>query len=253
MEHDEPMGVITTRSEMGAEGPVPPLRTLWQLLETYHSLVYYAPERADRYARLGLAGGWMGYFATRSAALGTVPPSVVTACFYGFAHRLVARALPDAWTRTTPADALAARYDVVDAAATRLLGPHGRDPRVAAVAELLVRGVGSAAPHGRPMFAAHAHLPCPDAPHLALFWAATALRELRGDAHVVALQTSARVAGGPRRSGPTRRTRCGRGAGSRPTGTSRSRVGVGAPRSSSSPTASSTTHGRGWARTSSPC
>jgi len=190
VEHDEPMGVITTRSEMGAEGPVPPLRTLWQLLETYHSLVYYAPERADRYARLGLAGGWMGYFATRSAALGTVPPSVVTACFYGFAHRLVARALPDAWTRTTPADALAARYDVVDAAATRLLGPHGRDPRVAAVAELLVRGVGSAAPHGRPMFAAHAHLPCPDAPHLALFWAATALRELRGDAHVVALQAT---------------------------------------------------------------
>ena len=165
-------------------------RRLWRLLETYHSLVYYAPERVDRYAGLGLRGGWMGYFATRSAALGQVPASVVTACFYGFSHVMVARALPDAWRRTTPDQALAARYEVFDAASTRLLGARASADCVADAAGRLRFVVEGTAPHGRPMFAAHAGAARPDEPHLALFWAASALREYRGDAHVVALQAA---------------------------------------------------------------
>lgn len=165
-------------------------RRLWRLLETYHALVYYAPERADRYARLGLKGGWMGYFATRSAALGSVPPTVVTACFYGFSDAMVARALPDAWCYTTSAQALAARYEVFDAASTRLLGAGTSASTVAEVADRLQPVIDVLAPHGRPMFAAHARATRPSEPHLALFWAATALREYRGDAHIVALQAA---------------------------------------------------------------
>jgi len=93
------------------------------MLEFLHSMVYYTPERSEVYGRLGFKGGWMGYFATRSAALGQVPPPVVTACFYGFAPRMVERALPDAWTYATPSQAIAARYEVFDRASTRLLGP----------------------------------------------------------------------------------------------------------------------------------
>jgi hypothetical protein len=165
-----------------------PHRTLWRLLETYHALVYYAPERSERYAGLGLKGGWMGYFATRSAALGAASPALVTACFYGFSRSMVERALPDAWRFTTPAEALQARYEVFDAACRRLVGARVEASPMAESVETLKAVIGTLQPHGRPMFAAHAETEVPDGPHLALFWACTALREYRGDAHIVALQ-----------------------------------------------------------------
>lgn len=73
-----------------------PLNRLWRLIETYHAVVYFAPERKAVYDDAGFVVGWMPYFATRSAALGRVAPEVVTACFYFFKHSMVARALPDA-------------------------------------------------------------------------------------------------------------------------------------------------------------
>ena len=132
----------------------------------------------------------MGYFATRSAALGDVPPPVVTACFFGFADAMVSRALSDAWRYTTPELALTARYEVFDAASTRLLGTKASASSVADVAVRLGTVVGELMPHGRPMFAAHAQAKRPTEPHLELFWAATALREYRGDAHIAALQAA---------------------------------------------------------------
>ena len=44
-------------------------RRMWQALETLHMTVYFNPEPRDAYKRAGLRGGWMGYFASRSAAL----------------------------------------------------------------------------------------------------------------------------------------------------------------------------------------
>jgi hypothetical protein len=41
--------------------------------------------------------------------------------------------------------------------------------------------------HGRPLFAGHANLPWPSAPHLVLWHAQTLLREFRGDGHIAAL------------------------------------------------------------------
>jgi hypothetical protein len=165
-------------------------RALWRLVEAYHAPVYYAPERPEVYGALGLKGGWMGYFATRSAALGPVPADVVTACFHGFAPRMVARALPDAWRYTTPAAAVAARLKVFDKAVRRHLGARVADPVVDELADRLAGIIATLPSAGAPLFAAHRALPRPAQPHLALFWATSALREYRGDAHVAALRAA---------------------------------------------------------------
>ena len=160
---------------------------LWQLLETYHAVVYFAPERSQHYPALGLKGGWMAYFATRSAALGVVPAPVVTACFYNFKDTMVARALPDAWSYSTPDAVLQARLAVFDDAIRRILGETIERPALAEAAELAISAVRAADFGARPLAAAHAALPVPEVPHLALFWAAAALREHRGDGHAIAL------------------------------------------------------------------
>ena len=72
-------------------------RRLWPAYETYHAHIYFVPEAAEAYRELGLKGGWMGYFASRSAALGAASPGLVTAVFFNFHPAMVARALPDAW------------------------------------------------------------------------------------------------------------------------------------------------------------
>lgn len=163
---------------------------LWRLVEAYHAVVYYAPERPEVYGALGLKGGWMGYFASRSAALGPVPADVVTACFYGFAPRMVSRALPDAWSYASPKEVLHARLTVVDRAMRRLLGNRVAGDDVVEAATDLTDIVAGLSPAGAPLFAAHRALPRPQEPHLALFWATSALRELRGDAHVAALRAA---------------------------------------------------------------
>ena len=95
---------------------------MWQALETLHMTVYFAPEPRDAYRRAGLRGGWMGYFASRAAAMGPVPAEVVMATFYNFHPRMVRRAIPDAWGFAPPAEVLAARFAGIDAALRRLLG-----------------------------------------------------------------------------------------------------------------------------------
>jgi hypothetical protein len=158
-------------------------RRLWRLVEAYHVLVYFAAERPRYYQALGLKGGWMGYFATRSAALGEVPAPAVTAVFYNFAPAMVERALPDAWRLTTPQDAVAARLAVFDDALRRVVDVPTAEPALAEAAALATLAVDAADAAGRPLFAAHAALPVPEQPQLALFWATAALRELRGDTH----------------------------------------------------------------------
>ncbi|WP_326651845.1 MULTISPECIES: SCO6745 family protein [unclassified Streptomyces] len=165
---------------------------IWQLLECIHAPVYFAPETGPVYSAAGdgLNGFWMGYFASRAAALGAVSPDVVTAAFYNFAPARVARALPDAWHRCAPEAVLAARLEVADQALRRLLGELADSPQVAEAANLACRAVEALPAAGRVLFSAHAALPVPEQPHLALWWAATALREFRGDGHVAALVTA---------------------------------------------------------------
>lgn len=59
----------------------------------------------------------------RAAPLGEASPEVVTALFYGFHPRLVARALPTAWQAASAERFLAVRTETVGASLHRLLGP----------------------------------------------------------------------------------------------------------------------------------
>ena len=165
------------------------VRLAWRVTEPLHSVVYFVPESAERFTALGITGG-DGYFCSRAAPLGAVGPGPVTAMFYNFNPELIARVLPSAWERVTPAAVLAARLAAVDAALTRGLGKDVLDgPEVAEAAVLARRAAESAAPYadGRPLYAAHAELPWPVEPHLVLWHAQTLLREFRGDGHVAAL------------------------------------------------------------------
>ncbi len=158
-------------------------------------MIYFAPEAVAAYEELGLRGR-AGYFASRSAALGSVPAPVVVATFYNFNPALVAESIAGAWSVTEPAAVLAARYAAVDEALRGALGEAITSPELRRAATLLRAAaetvVGDVT--GRPLFAAHAALPWPDEPHLVLWHAQTLLREYRGDAHVAALLT-ARLSG----------------------------------------------------------
>lgn len=155
-------------------------------------MTYFAPEVRTALDGLGYRGFWMGYFAARSAPLGTVPQEVVTAIFYNFAPERVAKALPTAWQIAGPEAALRARQDSAVAALRRC--GLDTDENVTVATELAAKAARHAPLDGRPLFAANCALPWPDDPLAALWHAATLLREQRGDAHVAAL-TAAGISG----------------------------------------------------------
>src|SRR5687768_795423 len=132
--------------------------TFWRAVEAVHDVVYFAADAKQRYEALGLKGYWMGYMASRSAAVGTPEPELVVALFHGFAPRMVFRALPDAWSMASRDDILQARYDL----ARDSLGPALADvdtTRLAKELSAIPRGVDFA---GKPLAAAHHSLPEPD-------------------------------------------------------------------------------------------
>ena len=160
---------------------------MWRTLEPYHGLVYFTRHAAEAYAGLGIEGQ-AGYFASRAAPLGPVPAEVVIATFYNFDPRVVRAAIPAAWQVTTPAALLDARLSAIDAALREVLGDEAlASDEMVAAADAARRAADGCTPEGRPLYAAHAALPWPDEPHLALWHAVTLLREFRGDGHVAAL------------------------------------------------------------------
>lgn len=162
-------------------------RRAWTYFEPIHAIVYFAPESRERYAQVGLRGGWMGYFASRSAPMGAVSAAVVTAVFHNHHPARVRRAIPDAWSFSSPERILVARLDAVDAALRRLWGADVESPEVAEAADLALSAASHLHVDGRPLYAGHAGLPVPSQPHLALWHACALLREHRFDGHVAAL------------------------------------------------------------------
>ncbi len=163
-------------------------RALWERYEPVHSLVYFAPDARRAAEGLGLRGFWMGYFALRAAPLGAAPPAVVTSCFHVFHPARVTRALPDAWSYATPADALAARLEAMDAAMNRLFGADTvGSAAFTEAADLAWEAAACADTSGRVLGAANQALERPDRPTARLWQALTTLREQRGDSHVAVL------------------------------------------------------------------
>lgn len=161
-------------------------RALARSVGIFHNISYYAKEMKG-FVDLGLPEYWRAYMAYRSAPMGMVAPSVVTATFYNFAPSVVAAAIPSAWETTTPADVLSRRDQLIEAALERALGPLGSAPGVGEAADLLLEGIDAADVGARPLFAAHAELPIPEQPLMRLWHGCTLWREYRGDGHNLAL------------------------------------------------------------------
>ncbi|WP_432039454.1 SCO6745 family protein [Streptomyces cucumeris] len=153
-----------------------------------HSAVYFAPDYGHELARLGMEERGAVYFVSRAAAFGRVGAGVVTATFYNFKHELIARHLPKVWDVISPETALDARLRAADSVLRRVLGDETvASKEMAEAAELALRATEACSRAARPLYAAHADLPTPDAPHLAFWHAATLLREHRGDSHLMTL------------------------------------------------------------------
>ena len=163
-------------------------RATWRVLEPLHAVVYFAPDVKTAFDDVGVSGFWRGYFASRAAPMGPVPPEVVIATFYNFHPDMVRWAMADIWQRADPAAVTAARLRLADRTLRRWLGDETlASPDVADASALARRMAVAASPLGRPLFAGYTTLDWPDDPHLVLWHAATLLREHRGDGHVIAL------------------------------------------------------------------
>lgn len=160
-------------------------RRCWGSLETLHVVGYFAPEPKQAYVDLGLHPR-LSYFAARSAAFGAVGPALTTATFYVFAPWLPGKALPASWNVAAPETVQQARRVGVAAALRGILG----EPDVAEALTLARRACEGLDSAGRPLYAAHAALTWPDDDLMALWHAATLLREHRGDGHIAVLQSA---------------------------------------------------------------
>jgi hypothetical protein len=161
-------------------------RKCHRTLEAYHGFIYFAPQAQREYATLGLepADAFKGYFASRAAALGAVPGEVVLATFFNFHRDLVLAAVPSCWQVAAPGQWVAARLRAVDLGLREVLGDSVDGAEVHEAFDLARAAASACDVAGRPLFAGHASLPWPDAPHLGLWHAITLLREFRGDGHI---------------------------------------------------------------------
>ena len=162
---------------------------MWRLYEPIHSVVYFHPNATASYSKVGLKGGWMSYFASRSAALGTPSAEVVEALFYHFAPAMVKRAIPDAWGLASPHEILRVRLEIaIDAIQNGIEGLVSKTELDLMASRLYDIAV-SLPISGRALYAAHLTVDWGDSPAARLFGAATLLREHRGDTHNAALAT----------------------------------------------------------------
>jgi hypothetical protein len=166
-------------------------RLTFRAAEPIHGMIYFTPHGPTAYAAIGITDRRMGYFASRSAAMGPVPAGVTIATFFNFSPAAVRRAIPAAWQIAEPAAVLSARLEAADRSLRQAWGDEADGPSVREAASLARTAAERAGerPQGRPLFAAHAGLPWPEEPHLVLWHAQSLLREYRGDGHVSLLLT----------------------------------------------------------------
>ncbi len=175
---------------MGSVTPATARRT-FRTAEPIHGMIYFTPYSAIAYEAIGITDQRMGYFASRSAAMGPVPAGITVATFFNFNPAAIRRVIPAAWGIAAPGAILDARLQAADRSLRQAWGDQADGQRVREAADLARAAAERAAerPHGRPLFAAHASLPWPSEPHLVLWHAQSLLREYRGDGHVSLLLT----------------------------------------------------------------
>ena len=161
-------------------------RSLFQVFEPIVNVGYSAPELQTICDRLGLGEHRMSYYAVRAAALGPVSAEVVSALFFHHTLDFVSPAIPLAWSIASPEQIVAARFEAVDGALRRLLPEQMESSEMAEAAALTREALVGCTIAGRAMFAAHAALPWPSEPHVALWHGLNLLREHRGGGHTSA-------------------------------------------------------------------
>lgn len=162
-------------------------RKIARTIEPYHTFVYAAPEAHAAYKQVGLDEGRMSYFAPRTAPLGPASAELTHAVFHNFNLAQIKQFIPEAWRRASPEAILAARLAGADGGLKRMCGDQLGSAAVNEALDLAKRAVDACEFEARALSAAHAGLPWPNEPHLALWHAITILREYRTDGHYVAL------------------------------------------------------------------
>ena len=162
-------------------------RAMFQVYEPIVLTGYDAPELQTICNQLGLNEHRMSYYAVRAAALGPVAAEVVSAAFYHHTLEMVSPAIPLAWSIASPKRIIDARFEAVDQALRRLLPEQIESAEITEALELVREAVIGCSIAGRALFAAHAALPWPSEPHLALWHGLNLLREHRGGGHISAL------------------------------------------------------------------
>lgn len=162
-------------------------RKMHRTLEPYHGMIYFSPEAASEYDKLGPQHPRTGYFASRAAPMGAVSAEVVIATFFNFNPGLVEEAMAGAWDVADPTAWVDARLRAADATLRRLLVEEIEDPDMVRAADLAREAADACWSPGRPLAAGLLGLGWPDQPHLVLWHAISILREFRGDAHVALL------------------------------------------------------------------
>jgi len=160
-------------------------RQLWVGFETVHAVTYFAPRCVEANRDLGLRGFWMGYFATRSAPLGTPSAAEVADAFFGFRPSMVERAIPDAWSFADSAAVLDTRV-VVAAEVLRSVSDEVEESALSIIQSL--EAVASDPHIDGPLAGPNRDLATRHDPVERLWQACTTLREHRGDIHVSALR-----------------------------------------------------------------
>lgn len=159
-----------------------------QAVNALHSIPYFTTDLPAEIERFGVTDHSSVYLAGRASPLGTVDPAVVTAIFNSFAPGLIAERIPALWNLISPRRAIQARQDAVGTALERLLGAEiVQSGELAEAAKLATAAASACSSPGRPLYSANSALDLPDRPHVALWHAATMLREYRGDGHIAVL------------------------------------------------------------------
>lgn len=159
-----------------------PARRLRDALEPIATQGWWSRPAGEGLTALGV-GFFPGYVWGRAAALGTPTASVVAATFGVFEPRMIGAAYEAGVAGASRDDILVARA----AGAAASLDAIATPDECAAIADPLLRAVGSLDGLGRPLFSALRSLPVPSSPGGRLWRAAELVREHRGDAHLAAL------------------------------------------------------------------
>ncbi|MCW2522414.1 MAG: hypothetical protein JWO63_749 [Frankiales bacterium] len=157
-------------------------RRLRDALEPIGAHAYWSDATGSRGRGLGLKG-LSAYVYGRGAFLGDVAPAVVAAAFGWFEPDLIAQAFARAAAEFQPEDVLPIRAEAATASLSELLAGQP----VAGTADALVEAARAAPRAGRCLFAGRVAAAVPSEPAGRLWWACEALREYRGDSHLIAV------------------------------------------------------------------